>query len=438
MPLNSTEAPPGAAAADDDPMRMRVAELTSQLELTRFVVMRLLVPLVLAVGVTGNVMNIAVLTRRWMRSSTNYYLTILAVYDVLYLIFVFTLIVKHYVDVTGLKWYNYYKYHFGIPATNTCSNTAVWLTLTFTVERYIGVCHPMKGKALCTPQRAKYVILVVCTASAILTIPDFFAKRVRSEVVATPDGNLTLYRGARTDLANMASFSVGYNYLIQVLFTFMPLILLLVFNSLLIRAVMLASRQRHAMANMNVVRSERQERHSRDQHRITVMLITVVIVFLICQSPQAIQNILLAYYSHKGAITPVNTRLFTITANVFNLFVIINASVNFILYSAFSTKFRRTFSRLFCRCLKQQRGPDILFSEAATAVTTVPPNGHHSVDDSRLHLLHAARSKSHVTYNWPRSGGQSANSLPGRYPGRHRPTDYSNTRQNGQSVVSCL
>ncbi|NPA72554.1 MAG: G-protein coupled receptor [Gammaproteobacteria bacterium] len=372
-------------------------------------------------------------------------------YDVLYLIFVFTLIVKHYINVTGIRWYNYYKYHFGIPVTNTCSNTAVWLTLTFTIERYIGVCHPMKGKALCTPQRAKYIILVVCTAAAVLTVPDFFAKRVETVVVVSPSGeNVTTYVGRATELSKMASFSVGYSYMIQVLFTFMPLILLLAFNSLLIRAVMQANRQRHAMANMNVVRSERQERHSRDQHRITVMLITVVIVFLLCQSPQAIQNILLSYYSHKGLITPVKIRLFTITANVFNLFVIINASVNFILYSAFSTKFRRTFSRLFCRCLQRQRPSDVLFSEMATAVTSAPLNGHHTVDDSRVHLLHAARNRSQVTYNWaPRSGGPSVNrgsatnnmapnSLASGYSARQRPGDYTSARQNGQSIVSSL
>lgn len=38
--------------------------------------------------------------------------------------------------------------------------------------------------------------------------------------------------------------------------------------------------------------------------------------------------------------------LLTITGNVFNLLVAINCSVNFILYSSFSSKFRATFRRL--------------------------------------------------------------------------------------------
>ena len=437
-------------ATSGESSRSHIEELDDQLAMTRFVVMRILVPLFLAIGVTGNLMNIAVLTRRWMRSSTNYYLTMLAVYDILYLIFAFTLGIKHYTDVSGIKWYNYYKYHVGIPVTNTCSNTGVWLTLTFTIERYIGVCHPMKGKALCTPERAKYIILVVCAAAAILTAPDFFTQRVVEVPGISASGeNITLYNFEATALAETASFSVGYSYLAQVLFTFMPLILLMLFNSLLIRAVVIANRQRRAMVNMNVTaQSERQERHSRDQHRITVMLITVVIVFLLCQSPQAILNILASYYMYNDMMTAVKGRLITIMANVFNLFVIINASVNFILYSAFSTKFRRTFSRLFCRCLQNRRGADALFSEAATAMTTVPVTKHNSPDDSKKRLLHTGRNKGHVTYNWPRSGAHAANknvennhaTKPVRsgFSTGSKNNGYTAGRQNGQNLVSCV
>jgi len=39
-----------------------------------------------------------------------------------------------------------------------------------------------------------------------------------------------------------------------------------------------------------------------------------------------------------------------ITGNVFNLLVMVNCAANFILYSALSTKFRSTFSHLFCAC----------------------------------------------------------------------------------------
>jgi len=56
------------------------------LQTTRFCIQRILVPIVVVVGVVGNSATIVVLTRRRMRSSTNVYLTALAVSDLLYLV----------------------------------------------------------------------------------------------------------------------------------------------------------------------------------------------------------------------------------------------------------------------------------------------------------------------------------------------------------------
>lgn len=56
----------------------------------------MLVPLVVVVGLVGNFATIVVLTRRRMRSSTNVYLTALAVSDLLYLLAVFLLSLQHY------------------------------------------------------------------------------------------------------------------------------------------------------------------------------------------------------------------------------------------------------------------------------------------------------------------------------------------------------
>jgi len=121
-------------------------DLGRHLAVTRLIVQKVLIPCVVLFGVSGNLVNVAVLTRRSMKSSTNSYLTALAVYDILYLIFALTMTLNHYGGVSGSAWYRHYRLPIGRPLTDTASNTGIWLTLTFTVERYIGVCHPMKGK----------------------------------------------------------------------------------------------------------------------------------------------------------------------------------------------------------------------------------------------------------------------------------------------------
>ena len=127
-----------ATSADQSQPSAEETRLKYQLEQTRFVVLTVLVPIVILIGVTGNIMNICVLTRRWMHSSTNCYLTALAICDVLYLCFVFSILLNHF-DPTLRQdvYYVTYQQLVAVPVSNTLSNSAVWLTLTFTVERYM-------------------------------------------------------------------------------------------------------------------------------------------------------------------------------------------------------------------------------------------------------------------------------------------------------------
>nr|AKQ63009.1 orphan G-protein coupled receptor 14 [Platynereis dumerilii] len=366
---DSTEAPP----ADDS----EIDDLYFHLQRTRFVIQKILVPIVVIVGVVLNCINIAVLTQKVMRtSSTNFYLTALACCDVLYLIFGLTMGLKHYESIKHTSTYARYRLPFGKPITDTCSNSGVWITLTFTIERYIGVCYPMKGKVICTPERAKIITLIVVLTAAIITVPEFF----EWVTVETLDANNNTKVSVRPSALREAdAYKWGYTYVNQALFTFLPLILLLVFNSLLVRAVMRATQQRRAMAKMPVSQNDRQERQQREQQRITIMLIGVVLVFLLCQMPQAIQNLYITYLQVSDNLTPTRLHILTITANVFNLLVMLNSSANFLLYSFFSMKFRRTFKRICCRCLLRASNMDHMFSEAEGSKTnlilqtTLPP-----------------------------------------------------------------
>lgn len=72
-------------------------ELAAMYGTVRFSVHFILTPSVVVIGVVGNIISMIVLTRRRMRSSTNSYLTALAVSDTLYLLLTFTLSLRHIV-----------------------------------------------------------------------------------------------------------------------------------------------------------------------------------------------------------------------------------------------------------------------------------------------------------------------------------------------------
>jgi len=104
---------------------------------------------------------------------------------------------------------------------------------------------------------------------------------------------------------------------------------------------------------------QRESKRSSDrdvtEQRITVMLISVVVVFLVCQLPQAIQKLYTVYLvSTPGAMTTARQLQLAIGGNFCNLLVIVNSAVNFVLYSALSAKFRQTFLLTFCPCYVRQ------------------------------------------------------------------------------------
>lgn len=75
-----------------------------------------------------------------------------------------------------------------------------------------------------------------------------------------------------------------------------------------------------------------------EQHRTTIMLISIVMVFLICQTPQATTNIVWAYFKLTNSIDDRRKKVMQIVGNICNLLVIINASINFALYSSLSER----------------------------------------------------------------------------------------------------
>ncbi|KAF5283142.1 hypothetical protein FQA39_LY17400 [Lamprigera yunnana] len=139
-------------------------------EQSRFWIQRVLVPILVCVGAAGNILSVIVLTRRRMRSSTNAYLTALAIADLIYLLFVLLLSFKHYPNINDRKYELYWRF-YGIShwLCDAASSTSVWLTVSFTIERYIVVCHPIKGKVLCTERRAKSIIAIASILCLVFT-----------------------------------------------------------------------------------------------------------------------------------------------------------------------------------------------------------------------------------------------------------------------------
>nr|XP_045587521.1 uncharacterized protein LOC123749465 [Procambarus clarkii] len=111
--------------------------------------------------------------------------------------------------------------------------------------------------------------------------------------------------------------------------------------------------------------SDRDHYSHQQEHKITVMLIAVVILALLCQMPTAVLLLYSTVYE-----PPSKTPTFAIMrglGNIFNLLNAVNAAANFILYCAFSDKYRRTFLLTFVPCAYHQQPLAHSFVASVTA-----------------------------------------------------------------------
>lgn len=411
------------------------------LQQTRFWVQRVLSPIVIVVGVIGNGLTIIVMTRKRMRSSTNCYLAALASVDLAYLLFTFALSLKHY---PGWRHPRYAAYWHSLPVlmmlADACTNISVWLTATFTLERFVVVSHPIRGKVICTESRARKTCAAIFTFCLLFVLPTPFEwtimEQVEQSITSNATGNSSYERTYLamypSEFGQNQTYKSVYYWLTAVLFIFIPVLTLIIFNTFLIRSVRNSRRQRtqmtqskytpasarpplptglspHSFASsrarnhrtpqpatncesksienpskstetsavsvpitscssrssspgdnqsrttgiVSTAAPNRVEQQSAKQEtKITIMLISVVFLFLICQLPVACSLI----YTSIRELDSTRNEFYIVTTinNIINLMVAVNAAGNFVLYCLLSQKYRRTLFAVICPCFKPQ------------------------------------------------------------------------------------
>ncbi|UJR09874.1 hypothetical protein I4U23_014096 [Adineta vaga] len=152
---------------------------------------------------------------------------------------------------------------------------------------------------------------------------------------------LTHIRAKPTALGNSVLYHQIYFNFVTFAIIWIPLVLLLIFNSILISYVRRSKQE--IQQNLGGVELRRHNRGSQgEQRKTTIMLIAVVLVFTVCQIPQAISLTVLSIFPKLARTSQV-----LIYNNFANCLVAVNASINFVLYCCFSERFRSTFRSNF-------------------------------------------------------------------------------------------
>nr|KAG5687159.1 hypothetical protein BaRGS_033626 [Batillaria attramentaria] len=327
--------------------------------MAQYVTGLIIYPILCIIGITGNILALIVLGHKDMATSTNVYLSALAVSDTFKLLndlmYFMILAVSLSDPLTGqIMMSSVYPYAHYIFNMSVC--VTAWLTISVAAERYICVCHASKAKELCTIHRARIICSVVFVFMIILSIPSGF--RYRVETVHDVRNNVTCPRVVPTALGTNDAFMIPYSWIQNSLRGIIPVFVLVYMNARII----------------NELRKERVKgKKFSARNRITLMLIVIIFMFLVCITPDAIMSTFFGKgYVEEGYLVKG-------VREITDSLLAVNSAFNFLLYCSMSQAFRNTFLKIFCPFRGTVKSPErqpIARKETLVEGDVIRANGH--------------------------------------------------------------
>lgn len=313
-------------------------EITSALQCIVF-------PVITAVGILGSILSLVVLFQKNLRNSTTSIVLIsLAFSDLCFLVTNFVrksiCIVKEYdqlladeINATTFFYMFYLKTSF--------SRVSTLIVVLISVERLIAVAFPLKVKQIVTKKRmiAAVIFIYALVFGSLSALP--------------PQYTYTYIRGkpyiSQTKFAteNAMPLKVYNEYFLPIVFRYIPVIIVIILNTVIIYLVKQSKRFQNTVGKQDPKRKD-------EQKKITRMLLSVAIIFLICLLPG---DLLLLCSSTIDGFEFFGTyhNLFLVLSDLCLMFEMVNSSVNFITYMILNRNFYDTYVRLFCCCVNAMR-----------------------------------------------------------------------------------
>ena len=300
-------------------------------------------PIIIFVGLVGNFLSLNVFLSKVMRKqSASYYLAALSVSDISVLL-IYVLLEwfrrglphlpggyeVHIIDIEGVcQTFLYLSY--------VVRFLSVWLIVVFTIERYIGVCRPLKRREMCTRSFARRVIFGLITTGLLLFI---FKPVISSVREVSPGGGLWVC--AWRDGFQYTAFILDSTY--AMIITLMPFLIISVLNFLIVRKLFIRNRvQRNVISQENILRIE-----------FTFILLALSSCFIALNLPYF--AVFCRQFYLSSFVTVHDTAYREELENIKGAILItktifyINYCINFFLYSITGGYFRREIRTMFNR-----------------------------------------------------------------------------------------
>jgi len=292
-------------------------------------------------GLLGNVLTLLTLWRMTPKTSVLVFITAVCVSDAIILlnssIFVlsnnaFGYLDKSFINATNRGYPALYYFSEVFRYLNT------YLTLALCIDRYITVCHPSKEKS--TKKRSIISIVIIIIVDIIFNFPKVFEFQAIQDDPKISDCLVT----NETAFANTDSYQLVYLSVFDPCFGFLfPLVTMIVLTILTIKTL--------KKSKFGGLAEAQRAKSLRATNRVSWMCVSVIIVYIVCQLPLIGVYGLMAQDEDALSRQPGYTLM-----NVATILIMLNSSVNFIIYCLISPAFRKVFVKIICcDCLQYRR-----------------------------------------------------------------------------------
>lgn len=232
------------------------------------------------------------------------------------------------------------------PLACVAQSCTIWITVLLAINRYLAVCRPFTSQKWLTMTRARIQVFVVFFLSVLVNIPRIFVEEIHrisasansttpSTTVRTPISPYsTSSSPSSAETVTDASDSFWYfevvylNAFYTSLILILPLLLLVGFNIPLLHQLQASKRK---MIRNSLWYSGQQE------NNITVVMVIIILEMITCHTPDRVVQIIKFFSSvtNRGCPRPLYYAV-----NIANFLVILNSSMDFIVYYVFRNRFR--------------------------------------------------------------------------------------------------
>lgn len=309
-------------------------------------------PILIFFTLVTNIFVVLILLRRHMRSPTNAILAAMAISDTFtgvtpLPVFVHFFSLENYHDFVEYHWCYIYRY-LGELIPTVFHTASIWLTVTLALQRYVYICHTAAARRFCTIQNvifATFIIYMLAIMSQITRFFDF--EFIPFPIFSFDSPNSTLVtcieRVSPWVNQNENLYFNLYFWFRAIFIHLVPCAILVVINSVLIWTLRTAQQRRMQLLKQN---NKSESMKLKDSNCTTLMLVTVVGLFLMVELPLGIIMILHLIQNNFN-IDIMSNETFKLLNLISNTFILLSYPLNFFIYCGMSRQFRETFMSMF-------------------------------------------------------------------------------------------